>query len=147
MNPQAPAADAVLAAIVAELRQQTAILREIRADLSKRAAADPLADRLLRAVRGVLAAEPFTAPALCRLADSPLSTRAELRAVIEDVCRCAVTDVGAARRLGGFLAENSQHQVDGLQLVSVGKERAGLVYRVEVATETRAPFNPWPQST
>src|SRR5215470_10604389 len=94
--------------------------RAIRSELRRQTVAKPLADQLLRAIHVVIGEDAFTAADLVALADSPLSTRLELRAVVDDVVRCALDDKGAVRRLGRFLAANTQREVSGLQLVSLG---------------------------
>lgn len=127
-----------LALLLLEIRDE---LRAVHATLRRQAAAAPLGDRLVGAVHEVLGSEPFTAPQLLALASSPLSTRRELRAAVEDVVR-DVDVPGAARRLGKFLAANTQHCAEGLRLTSLGKTRDGHAYRVAVATETRTR-NTW----
>jgi hypothetical protein len=118
-------------------------LRGLRADLRRQAAAAPIADRLVQAVHGLLGSEAFTAAQLLALADSSLSTRLELRSVVEDIVGDDLERAGAGRVFGRFLARNSQHAVDGVRLVSLGKSRDGFAYRIVVATETRKAWN-WP---
>lgn len=125
--------DAILCAILAEVRG-------LRADLRRTATAAPLADRLVQAVRGLLEGAKFNQAQLLALANSRLSTRLALRSVVEDIVG-DVDQPGAGRRLGRFLAANMQHQVEGLRLVSLSKGRDGRVYRIVVATETRAARN------
>ena len=132
--------------LAAILRELVSEVRGLRADLRRNATAAPLADRLLQAAHALLGKETFTAPQLLALADSPLSTRVELRAVVEDVVRGEIDQPGAARKLGKFLATNTQHECEGLRLVLLGKTREGLVYRVELATKTRAARN-WQNET
>jgi hypothetical protein len=115
---------------------QALILAELRA-MRRQSAAVPIADRLVQAVHALVGSEAFTAAKLLDLADSPLSTRLELRSVVEDIVRGDVDQPGAGRMFGRFLARNSQHAVDGLQLVSLGKTRDGFAYRIEVETKTR----------
>jgi hypothetical protein len=122
------------------LRELVAEVRGLRADLRRRAAAVPIADRLIQAVHALLGSDVFTAPQLIALADSPLSTRLELRGVVEDIVG-GIDRPGAGRVFGRFLRKNSQHAVDGVQLVSLGKSRGGLVYRIEVETKTRKVWN------
>ena len=136
---------AILRELVAGQCEVLTELRALRAQLRRQAAAAPLADRLVQATYALLESETFTAPQLLALADSPLSTRLELRAVIEDVVR-DIDQPGTGRRLGRFLAANTQHECEGLRLVSLGKTREGLVYRVELATETRRARN-WQDET
>jgi len=136
-----PADADLLRAILDELRAHGAILDGLRADLRRQVVAAPLADRLFTAVRGLLETEPFTAGRLLTLADSPLSTRLELRAVVEDIVRGDLDQGGAGRVFGRWLARNSQHEAAGLRLVSLGKSRDGFVYRIELATKTREARN------
>jgi len=124
------------------LRELVAVQREMLAVLRRQAVAAPLADRLIQAVHALLEGEAFTAAQLLALADSPLSTRIELRAVVEDIVRGELDQPGAGRMFGRFLARNSQHEAAGLRLVSLGKGRDGLIYRIELATKTRAG-NAW----
>jgi hypothetical protein len=131
----------VLRELLAVQRATLDELRGIRADLRRQVIAAPLADRLLAAVRGVMETAPFTAGRLLALADSPLSTRLELRAVVEDIVRGDLDQAGAGRVFGRWLARNSQHEAAGLRLVSLGKSRDGFVYRIELATKTRGARN------
>jgi hypothetical protein len=128
-------------AIIALLQAILAELRVLRADLRRQRVTTPTADRLVQAVYGLLGSEAFTAAQLIALADSPLSTRLELRSVVEDIVRGDIDQAGAGRMFGRFLARNSQHAVDGVQLVSLGKTREGFAYRVDVATKTRKAWN------
>jgi hypothetical protein len=127
--------------VVALLRELVGLQRETLAVLRRQAAAEPLADRFTQEARRLLGDEPFTATSILALANSRLSTRLELRAVAEEIVRGSLDDPGAGRKFGRFLAQNSQHEVAGLRLVSLGKARDGYSYRVEVATETRNRWN------
>jgi len=120
-----------------ELRALAIEIRALRADLRRQAAAVPIADRFVQAVHGLLGNESFSAAQLLTLADSTLSTRLELRAVVEDIVRGDIHHPGAGRMFGRFLAKNSQHAVEALRVVPLGKTRDGFVYRIEVATKTR----------
>jgi hypothetical protein len=122
-------------------REQLSVQRETLAVQRRQAAAEPLADRLLRAVHGLLEGATFTAPMLLELATSPLSTRRELHAVVEDIVRGGIEQAGAGRSLGRFLASNARHRAGVLILVSLGKTRAGGAYRIDVATKTRDVWN------
>src|SRR5439155_24074149 len=94
--------------LVMLLREILDELRGLHATLRRQAAAVPLADRLLIAVYGIVASDPFTASTLLELADSPLSTRLELRSVVEDIVRGELDHPGAGRKFGKFLAANTQ---------------------------------------
>jgi len=130
--------DDLLIAILAELRG-------LRADMRRQSVTAPLADRLILAAHPVVD-QPFNQAELLARAASRLSSRLELRAVVDDVCR-GLDLPGAGRRLGRFLADNVQHEVEGLRLVYVGKSRRGRVYRIELAAQTRARLNAWEFST
>lgn len=135
--PVIAASDDVVVGLLRSINDRLGVLVE----LQRRQAVAPLADRFLAAVFATLETEPFTAVDLLALARTPLSTRTELRAVVEDVVRGDLDQGGAGRRLGRFLRANGQVRSEGLVLVSLGKRRDRYVYKIERATETVAAWN------